>query len=40
MTLRQLSLMSGGLQGAAENPLGDVTFGTIETHTNGLGSLL
>ncbi|MFN2450353.1 MAG: serine hydrolase domain-containing protein, partial [Candidatus Baltobacteraceae bacterium] len=33
MTLRQLSSMSGGLQGADENPLGDVTFGIVGAFT-------
>jgi len=33
MTLRQLSTMSGGLQGADENPLGDVTFGIVGAFT-------
>jgi CubicO group peptidase (beta-lactamase class C family) len=33
MTLRQLSTMSSGLQGAAEHPLGDVTFGIVGAYT-------
>ncbi len=33
MTLHQLSTMSGGMQGASENPLGDVTFGIVGAFT-------
>lgn len=33
MTLRQLSTMSGGLQGAAEDPIGDETFGIVGADT-------
>jgi CubicO group peptidase (beta-lactamase class C family) len=33
MSLRQLSTMSGGLQGASEHPLGDVTFGIVGAFT-------
>ncbi|MEO6991853.1 MAG: serine hydrolase domain-containing protein [Candidatus Baltobacteraceae bacterium] len=33
MTLRQLSTMSSGLQGANEHPLGDVTFGIVGAFT-------
>ncbi len=33
MTLRELSTMSGGMQGASEDPLGDVTFGIVGAFT-------
>jgi D-alanyl-D-alanine carboxypeptidase len=33
MTLRQLSTMSSGLQGALEHPVGDVTFGIVGART-------
>ncbi|MBV9277446.1 MAG: beta-lactamase family protein, partial [Candidatus Eremiobacteraeota bacterium] len=33
MTLRQLSTMSGGLPGAAEDPIGDETFGIVGAYT-------